>query len=282
MKAKLWILRALFVVAEVFIVVLIVMKLTEGKEISMSNWLSVVSPIVALIATFVPDIGNKKGKKLEQMAARYLDRAFDGHKKEKAQFMRGFAFWDMGKYPQAIAALEKLSKTTDETPIVARAKAHIGRCYLDAQEYAKAAELYEEALNYDPSFVLAWSNLATVYDRLGKEPAESVRVLETAIFYDPDYEIAYNKLSMYYSMAQNNEKSERAARNAIRLNPKRPENYSNLAWTLCAMGRADEAEEAYLKALSVGYKDDGTLAKLVRNTKAVTAPVKNSDTYEED
>ena len=274
MKAKLWVLRTIFVIGTLLIGALIVMKFIEGEKVTVSNWLSAVSPLVALIATFIPDISGKKKKQYEKGAERYLDHAFDGHKKEKAQFMRGFSFWNENKYPQAIDALERLCKMTDDAAILARAKAHIGRCYLDAQEYENAVASYEEALSYDSSFVLAWSNLATAYDRAGEEPMKSVRALENAIFYEPDYEIAYNKLSMYYSMAQNSEKSEWAARNAIRLNPKRPENYSNLTWTLCVMGRAEEAEEMYRKALSVGYKDNGSLAQLVRNTKTVAAPVK--------
>lgn len=52
MKAKLWILRALFVFAAVFIAVLIAMKVIDGEEITASNWLSAISPVVALIATF--------------------------------------------------------------------------------------------------------------------------------------------------------------------------------------------------------------------------------------
>ena len=85
-------------------------------------------------------------------------------------------------------------------------------------------------------------------------------------------------------MAGDNERSEWATRNAIKLNPTRAVNYSNLAWTLCAMGSAEEAEQNYLRALSLGYKDNGTLRDTIINAKAVTAKpsAEDEDAYEDE
>lgn len=191
--------------------------------------------LAAFFATFIPQIGRKDAKRLEKAAQPYMGRAFDGHGKESRLFLRAFAFWQQGKNGEAEAAALRLYRTAEDSGIRARALFLAGRCLLEEGEAREAADRFEEALRFDPSMAMAWSNLATACDKMGEAPQTMVRCLENAVFYEPDYEIAYGKLGLYYS-------------------------------------RLDEAEAAYRRALACGYQDNGALRRMLMQAKTDPSP----------
>lgn len=267
MKKRLLLLRVFFLILFAAALGILIVSVATGEAHTAAAAGSAVVPFLCFLATFIPEVGKKDRRRYEKLAECFMDRAFDGCKKERKLFIRAVTFWQQNKNAEAVSVLEHLYNGTENAAIRARARFLAGRCHQEQKEYAQAKQLYEEALSLDPTMAMAWSNLATVRDVLGAEPEEMIRCLETAVFYDPNYEVAYGKLGMYYNMLHDFERSERALCTAIRLNPRRAVNYANYSWALISAGKLDEAEEAYRQAIVRGYKDE-SLGQMLADAKA--------------
>lgn len=272
MKKRLLATRVFFLAVTAAVILLAALSFARGEGVRLSAVTAAAVPLAAFFATFIPQIGRKDAKRLEKAAQPYMGRAFDGHGKESRLFLRAFAFWQQGKNGEAEAAALRLYRTAEDSGIRARALFLAGRCLLEEGEAREAADRFEEALRFDPSMAMAWSNLATACDKMGEAPQTMVRCLENAVFYEPDYEIAYGKLGLYYSRLDEAEKSEQAFRTAVRLNPRRAQNHANLSWILLSSGRLDEAEAAYRRALACGYQDNGALRRMLMQAKTDPSP----------
>jgi tetratricopeptide (TPR) repeat protein len=119
-------------------------------------------------------------------------------------------------------------------------------CYLQGREevrrggekpYRRAIELFQNAIELDPSFARAHSNLAGCYLWLGNagfEPyeesiAKAKAPLERALELDPNLADAHATLSLLHMNEDDFKGEEAEARRAIELNPSLPEPYEWLA-----------------------------------------------------
>lgn len=81
---------------------------------------------------------------------------------------------------------------------------------------------------------------------------EQARVnLERARDYTPDNPAVQTGLAFYYQQVQDFEMAERYYRNAIDLQPDNGDTHNNLGALLCNMGRYQEAEQSFIRALSI-------------------------------
>jgi serine/threonine protein kinase/Flp pilus assembly protein TadD len=159
--------------------------------------------------------------------------------------------------------------------------------------YLEAIPFYKRAIELDPAFALAYTRLAVAYDnsRLLELAAESatkafelrdrvsereryfiswryyssatrevdktIEVLELWKQTYPRDIVPHNTLSFHYTQVGQFDKAIEEAREAIRLNPTRPQPYSNLGLALMCMNRFDEAKDVYQQAVAQNLDTTG-------------------------
>jgi serine/threonine protein kinase/Flp pilus assembly protein TadD len=160
----------------------------------------------------------------------------------------------------------------------------LGNEQQNRSKYLEAIPFYKRAIELDPDFALAYTRLAVAYDNsrqpeLAAEYAtkafelrervsererhfiswryysstthevdKTIEVLELwKQTYPRDIE-PHNTLAFHYTQVGQFNKAIEEAREAIRLNPSRPQPYSNLALALMCLNRFDEAKEVYQQA----------------------------------
>ncbi len=126
------------------------------------------------------------------------------------------------------------------------------------EDVQKALAYFEQALDIDPTYALAWAGIADCYTvgsgvYLGINPEESrvksVAAARKALELDDSLAEAHTTLADRLHYAEWDwQGSEREFQRAIELNPKYPTAYHWYAELLGALGRADESLAAALKA----------------------------------
>lgn len=159
--------------------------------------------------------------------------------------------------------------------------------------YLEAIPFYRRAIEMDPNFALAHTQLAVAYDNsrqpemaaeyaakafelrarvsereklyiswryysgTTRELDKAIEVLELWKQTYPRDVVPPNSLSFYYSQIGQYERAIEEARLAIELNPSRPQPYSNLGLALMGSNRLDEAQAVYERALSQNLDSTG-------------------------
>jgi tetratricopeptide (TPR) repeat protein len=151
-------------------------------------------------------------------------------------------------------------------------------------KYLEAIPFYKRAIELDPAFALAYTRLAVAYDNsrqselaadyatkafelrdrvsererhfiswryyssTTREIDKTIEALELWKQTYPRDTVPHNTLSFLYTQIGQFDKAIEEAREAIRLNPARPQPYSNLGLALICLNRFDEAKEVYQRA----------------------------------
>ena len=124
--------------------------------------------------------------------------------------------------------------------------------------WTNAIHYFEQALQIDPTYTLAYCGLADTYGWAGGQTlpgreawAKEMEFARKALALDPN--LAEARLSMgtaLYSVL-GPYASEKELDRAVELNPKQPLIYDQYGWTFAAMGRFDDAIAAEKKALEL-------------------------------
>jgi serine/threonine protein kinase/Flp pilus assembly protein TadD len=153
-------------------------------------------------------------------------------------------------------------------------------------KYLEAIPFYKRAIELDPTFALAYTRLAVAYDNsrqlelaaeyatkafelrdrvsererhfiswryyssTTREVDKTIEVLELWKQTYPRDTVPHNTLAFHYTQIGQFDKAIEEAREAIRLNPSRPQPYSNLGLALICLNRFDEAKDVYQQALA--------------------------------
>lgn len=148
------------------------------------------------------------------------------------------------------------------------------------QDWKRAAEKYEETINYDPDQNQAYFYLANSYDNLFKpsrkgDPVNDGYLTKAVEFYhkasqvSPDPKtrtLALQYLVAAYGADKLNDpgQAEPLVQEMIRLEPTEPSNYYVLAKMYEDAGMYDRTEETLLKAKEARPNDPGVYAQLAR------------------
>jgi tetratricopeptide (TPR) repeat protein len=146
------------------------------------------------------------------------------------------------------------------------------------QDYRRAAEKYEEAIQADPELTTAYFYLGNSYDNLYKPSrqgeAENDQYLHKAVenytkAAEKETDPKMRKLSLEYLIAaygpdklNDPSKAEPIVERMIEMEPTEPQNYFILAKLYEDAGRYDEAEATLLKAKEVRPNDAGVYLQL--------------------
>jgi eukaryotic-like serine/threonine-protein kinase len=124
------------------------------------------------------------------------------------------------------------------------------------QDLDTAIGLYQDAINIDHTFSLAYAGLARCYlsrfqiSKDSKLLQKALAVAQRAVQLDDDSPVAHIVLSEVYKSAKNKEKSLAELNRAAELEPNSEEAYRNLGEAYSASGQSDKAIAAYQKAVA--------------------------------
>lgn len=76
-------------------------------------------------------------------------------------------------------------------PRMARIRGNLGKAYLDRDRYERAAEEFKKMIEFDPSAVGAYNNLAVIYIDHLKDYARAEKYIEASLALRPDYPAGY-------------------------------------------------------------------------------------------
>jgi serine/threonine-protein kinase len=124
--------------------------------------------------------------------------------------------------------------------------------------WTNALHYYEQALQLDPGFALAYCGMADTYAWMwgqtlsGRDAyLKEKELAEKALALDPNLAEAHISMGVVLFCALNLRASEKELNRALELNSNLPLAYEQYAWTLMASGRFDEAFAKQKKALEL-------------------------------
>ncbi|MBF0399506.1 MAG: tetratricopeptide repeat protein [Magnetococcales bacterium] len=122
--------------------------------------------------------------------------------------------------------------------------------YYNQGELELSVACYRRVTDSMPEYPLALSNLASLFNSLGRHE-EAVVCCQDSLKARPDYLSAYVNMGDALLFLGRKEEAEATARNCVSLHNDSPEAHCILANILVSMGKMDEAESHYLKALNI-------------------------------
>ena len=129
--------------------------------------------------------------------------------------------------------------------------------YYRARDYDQAIECFNKAVELNPNFYNALSNLGSLYNRIANYD-KAVECLNKSIEINPNYDKSWNNLGSVYSKMRNYEKAIECFDKAIAINPNDFVAYYNLASAYYELGNNEKAIEYYTKATELNAKDART------------------------
>jgi len=144
-----------------------------------------------------------------------------------------------------------------------------GVALANAGNFPQAEEAFRQAIELNPDYAKAYSNLGFVLKLSGRLD-EAAACLNQAIKLNPNFPDAYNNLSLVLMDTGRLAEAEACLRKALRLNPHSPEIYNNLGLVLEDTERQPAAEISYRRALELrpdypdAYYNLGNLLKNAR------------------
>jgi Tfp pilus assembly protein PilF len=133
---------------------------------------------------------------------------------------------------------------------------NIFRAMKTEKGYAKAEELYRQAINVKPACAEAWTNLGAVMNDTHRY-AEAVKFFEEAARYNPTSAMTYYNLGIALSGLGRLAEAEKAYRKAIELDENFAEAHCNLGGVVSRQGKFKEALERYRRGHELGSKTPG-------------------------
>ena len=104
---------------------------------------------------------------------------------------KGCCLRDLGRFDEAIEALEEGRRHDDERPDIHNI---LGVCHFKGQRFAEAARHFRRAVELNPVSAIDYANLAINLQRLGQHD-EAIHNYQVALSMDPDIEFARKGLA---------------------------------------------------------------------------------------
>lgn len=138
-------------------------------------------------------------------------------KDAEARFLLGLTFYNLRNYPAAIDHLQA-SFDLDQNNI--QALLVKGNAYRDMRDTAKAEATYRDIMKRAPDFVQAYTNLALMFEEMGR-PKDALAALELgAAKANPNPDL-FQLLGEQYREARQNDKARAAFERALQIDPNR-------------------------------------------------------------
>lgn len=185
----------------------------------------------------------------------------------KVYLSKGKECINAGMHQEAVSLLlEAISIFPDEPEL----HNSLGTAYTEAKQFQKAINEYNKALQINPAFAIAKSNLASCYNNLGVQYAKMEMWDRAIVEYNyalrimPDMTEANKNISTAYwdkasglSKAGRNKAAIEAYKNFLKYKPNSKEAYNNLGAVYFRTDDYESAVAAFEAALRIDPKDNG-------------------------
>ncbi len=176
-------------------------------------------------------------------------------------FERGLEYYSKGFEDNYRRAAEFFQKALDGDPKYSLAALYLGRTYNALFDEAKAQQSFQRAIEIDPDYLEARSSYAGMLLDIG-DSDEAIRQLTTVVQRDPKNAMAQYLLAEAFRMKEQYAQSIEAARTAIQLNPANPEPHFWLAESLRMSGSYEKGVSEYSEYLRLSDFDSKLAGKL--------------------
>ena len=161
---------------------------------------------------------------------------------------------------RAVALLAACAAPPGEETAAARDEAYRqGNALLDRERYREARAAFERALEADPGYAPAWTELANLHARLGRLP-EAVEAYERALAADPGYARACHNLGVVRAEQYRYREALGVLENCLERRPGYAPALQTRGLVHLRLGENGPAEEAFRSALGL----DSSLVKARR------------------
>jgi tetratricopeptide (TPR) repeat protein len=173
---------------------------------------------------------------------------FDDH----ALIHRGTLLRQHGNKEQALADFEEVLRRTPGNEHAINGKANV---LFELGRYAEAEATYTAGLEIKKGMITLMVNRAAARYYLGKY-AEALEDLEKAERRRPNYPGIYSKRTVIYMAMKDYNRAVQSAKKTAELEPTNHANYGDMGTALQAMGRHQEAIEAFTQAIRIYDKGE--------------------------
>ena len=199
-------------------------------------------------AVYEPRWGDRPGEaRTDFERAEELYTALDRHSPDfiEVHYERAMLYLKKG---DLLRAKERLERYIRQKPYFAKAQYYLGKIYMAFRNWDSAEEWLQEALHLNDQFVLAHTDIAVVYHKLGKqdlrdESALRARELAPAL--------ADKLLGNAFAKAGDFERALEHYRKARDLRPQDPEVPFEMGWCFIHLKEWENAVRAYRDALRI-------------------------------
>ncbi len=165
-------------------------------------------------------------------------------------FQKGYNSFEIEEYDKAI---ECFQKAIEIHPDFAEAYYNMGTVYHYKGNYDRAIECYHKALEINPNHAKAFNNMgSSYYYKINYDKA--IECYHKAIEINPDYADAYYNMGIVYGKKRNNDKAIECYQKAIEINPNYVKAYYYMGLSYILKGNYDKGIECLQQAAKLGHK----------------------------
>lgn len=146
-------------------------------------------------------------------------------------------------------------------PTFAIAWSNLAGLFMESGDLNRALQYYKEAVKLKPAFPDAYFNLGNVYKALGR-PTEAIMCYQHAIQARPSFAMAFGNIATIYYEQGQLDLAIRHYKQAISRDPRFLEAYNNLGNALKDIGRVEEAVRCYNHCLHLQPNHPQAMANL--------------------
>lgn len=146
-------------------------------------------------------------------------------------------------------------------PTFAIAWSNLAGLFMESGDLNRALQYYKEAVKLKPAFPDAYFNLGNVYKALGR-PTEAIMCYQHAIQARPSFAMAFGNIATIYYEQGQLDLAIRHYKQAISRDPRFLEAYNNLGNALKDIGRVEEAVQCYNHCLHLQPNHPQAMANL--------------------
>jgi tetratricopeptide (TPR) repeat protein len=177
------------------------------------------------------------------------------------QLHRGMQFYAQGYAENYRKAADALEKALQSDPTYSQAALYLGRAYHALNEQERAAKYFQRAIETDPDYLEArWSYAGVLLDTGAVD--EAIRQLNAVVQRDKQQGNAYYLLAEAYREKEAYPQAIEAAQNAVRLIPTKAEAHFWLAEGLRMNGQLEKAATSYADYLRLSDFDSKLAGQL--------------------
>jgi len=146
---------------------------------------------------------------------------------------------------------ENLRLVTEADPDFLLAWQTLATIFFDEGKLEESAKCLEKLLTLDPEIVLAWAELGDIYHKIGNADNQAIACFERVIANRPDFATAYNSKGLILHEKGDYAEAEECYRAALSLTPDDHFFMNNLALSLLALGKTDEALQWFNRSIQL-------------------------------